>query len=396
MLNPFNASSLINLRYQSYVIIFLTALICGCTVFHENRLQLQTKINHFRTEVIPFSYVKKLIVVEATANSQTRRKFIFDTGAFQSKIEYRLSEQLKLKKEYSRVNGTAQGISKRIHITSIDSIKLSSATYYEVGAGILHYSPDSYSQCVAESGIIGSNLIKLSNWKIDYKNQLLTLSEKPIHPRKSAKTIPIKFKTTYLSGVPLIDLNFEGQVIKDVIIDLGYNGGIMVPKKYASAFPLSETEKVVDQSTAGIFGSNRDDIDIKYLNLNLGDRTIRIPVKFSTRDKALIGNDFLEHFTIYLDYQNEVINFEVVSKVEIDQSKAFIPGILNDTLWIVDRVNSHIPLSVGDTLQSVDGYQPKDIFESNCDYFMNISKLIDKDSLVVKSLDSKVSVIKMF
>lgn len=381
--------------YKTLLALYFFILLVRCTIIQENKIQYQAEHKSYGIEIVPFSYVKKLIIVEASLNSNEQRNFIFDTGAFQSKVEYSLAEESNLEEIYSRKNSTAQGITRRIAITSIDSIELSSSKYYNIGAGIIKYSPDSYSQCVAESGIIGSNLIKLSNWKVDYKSKQLTMSETPLCPINNDMVIQLDFKTSYLSGVPLVDIVIEGQVIKNVILDLGYNGGIVVPERFKSKFSSSETNKIVDQSSSGIFGSKRDDINIKYLNLELGNTTTKVPIEFSSLDKALIGNDFLEHFDLYIDYDNEVITLQEISRVEIDKSKVFIPGILNDTLWVVDRVNAEIPLNVGDTLKTVNGYQPKDIFDSNCDYFLNISTLFEEDSIFVKSLDNKLTSIRI-
>ena len=102
---------------------------------------------------------------------QDTHQFIFDTGAFQSKVEYSLSESLNLKTKFKRDNGTAQGIKREIEITSVDSVKIGESKFINIGAGKLKYDKNSYSPCVAKDGIIGANLIKLAHWKIDYQKK---------------------------------------------------------------------------------------------------------------------------------------------------------------------------------------------------------------------------------
>jgi len=199
-----------------------------------------------------------------------------------------------------------------------------------------------------------------------------------------------------MSGVPLINIEIEGKIIKDVIFDVGYNGGLIVPKKYASKFKSYKTQLLIDQSTSGIFGSNRDTLVIKELNVKLGDFKTKIPVEFSTLNKALLGNDILEHFTIYLNTEDDNIILEPISKVEIDKTKKFILGILNDSLWVVNRTYPGIPLQIGDTLRSINGFKPKQVFETHCDYFLKLNKFLKEDSLTIEMKNGKVLKVNVY
>lgn len=364
----------------------LLFILAGCTGINEIYLQSKTQ-TRITPEVIPFRYVKKLIVVEAFLNkSDTPSNFIFDTGAFQSKVEHGLAEDLGLRTVASRSNGTAQGIQREIEITSLDSVKFNHSMFGNIAAGKLEYDVKSYSPCVAQDGIIGSNLIKLANWKIDYQTRTIEISSDPIGPA-SEDFYAIPYKTSFMSGVPLLTLRIQDVQIEEVILDLGYNGGVVLPKRYAEKFTTGNAQRYIDQSTSGIFGSNRDTLVVKELELLLGTFSAKIPVEFSSLNKALIGNDFLEHFAVYLQTEEDQILLEPVSQVVIDQHKTFIPGILNDSLWVVNRVSPGLPVQIGDTLRSMDGLIPRDVFPSHCDYFMGIHHFLEKDSLKVQGMD---------
>ena len=110
---------------------------------------------------------------------------------------------------------------------------------------------------------------------------------------------------------------------------------------------------------------------------------MNIPVEFSSIGKALLGNDILEHFMVTIDYDENSITLSSESDVHADQPYSFIPGMLNDSLWVVDRTTDTLPFSLGDTLQSVNGKRPEDMYTSFCDYFLNISTLLQADSLSV-------------
>lgn len=367
--------------------IFLsTILLFGCNTVNNIKINAIADTNLVSETTIPFSYVKKIIVVQATLNNQEiSNSFIFDTGAFYSKVEFNLSEKLNLKTTFKKNNGTAQGIKRQIEMTNVDSVKFSKSVFKNIAAGKLKYDNNSYSPCIAKDGIIGANLIKLTNWKIDYEKKEIKVSQTPFSINTNEEHYNLNFITSFLSGVPKVHIEIDGIVIENVIFDLGYNGGLVVPYKFANQFHSDNTKTIIDQSTAGIFGSNRDTLLVKELNVKLGNFQTKIPVEFSYLNKALLGNDFLEHFTIYLDYKNNKITLVPISKVEVDKVKPFIPGVLNDSLWIVNRTKAGIPLKIGDTLRTINGYKPQDLFQSHCDYFLKISEFLKSDTLNIET-----------
>ena len=67
-----------------------------------------------------------------------------------TKVQYDLSEKLNLETITIRNNGTAQGVKREIEITSVDSISLSTASFFNIGTGKLKYDAISYSPCIAK------------------------------------------------------------------------------------------------------------------------------------------------------------------------------------------------------------------------------------------------------
>jgi len=366
--------------------------LISCNAYDQMKLESDASMQATKkVHRIPFEYVKGLIVVEANLQQKpTKNRFIFDTGAFNSKVEYALAERLQLPTKSKRSNGTAQGIRRMIEMTVVDSIRFDALSFYGIAAGKLKYDAKSYSPCVAPDGIIGANLIKLANWKIDYQQKIMETSTNTLLPSENTTYHELDFTTSFLSGIPKIDIEIEGKVIKNVLFDLGYNGGLVIPEKYAASFSNTTTQLYFDQSTSGIFGSNRDTLIVKELNVKLADFSTTIPVQFSSLNKALLGNDFLEHFTLYLDYDNKKIILQPIENVQIAAERNFIPGIVNDSLWIVNRTIPTSELQIGDTLQTINGLKPKDVFTSHCDYFLHISKLLNADTLVLQTNHQKI------
>lgn len=369
-----------------YLLIIVLSLQ-NCDTATQIKMNANADVEENKLDYINFRYPKKLIVVDAwLENEQDSSSFIYDTGAFYTKIEKGLAEKLNLPTVFSKQNPTAQGITKTVEMTSINTLTFSETIFRNIAAGKLRYDEKSYSPCVAKDGIIGANLIKLQNWKVDFEAKRLYFSSTPFKSDAINTKNTIDFSTSFISGIPKIELELQGKTISNVLFDVGFNGGLVLPKSIANEFESENETLLLDQSTAGIFGSNLDTLVVKKLPVTIAGQTHEILVEFSALNKALIGNDFLEHFLVFLNYEDQKITLVQKSNPVIDAPKTFIPGILNDSLWVVNRTSPTLPYKIGDTLKRVNGKQPKELFKNHCDYFFRISELLQQDSLAVEPL----------
>jgi len=370
---------------------FLLALIClsctSCSYLKNVKLLTEGEIRREGyVQTIPFEWRKDIIVVKARLNADTvLREFIFDTGAFNSKVESGLATALGLEVVTEKENSTAQGISRKIEIIRIDSLQLGETTIYSLGAGKLEYAPTSASPCIAAHGIVGANLMKLAHWKIDYGQQLLHFSDSPFEVGQAAHVLP--FDRPLLSGTPTIDLKIEGKTLKNILFDVGFNGGLVLPLSVAEHFDDIESSIILDESTSGIYGTNADSLLVKNLEVSVGGMKSRIPVEFSSLNKALLGNEFLKHFLVVIDYEEEEIYLQKQREVQVTEPRNFLVAMQGDSLWKVSRTSPELPVGLGETLLSVNGKQPQDLFASHCDYVMNVHKLYGQDSLLVQRMD---------
>lgn len=386
-------SSLISLSRLNVItfVLMLALTLSSCNYVKNVDLLTSGRLDRENfVQTIPFKMVKDLVVIDVRINDEEQpRPFILDTGAFESKIEIGLAEQLNLPAKATKTNSTAQGVSQTIEVTQLSKVTIGETTFKNISAGKLRYDDASASRCIAEFGIIGANLMKLAHWKIDYHKQEIHFSDKPFKPT-SEKVYSLRFNKPVLSGTPEIELEVAGKTVSGVMFDVGYNGGLILPDWFSDYFPGQNERLYFDRSTSGIFGTNTDTLTSKLLDVSLGGFDMTIPVEFSSIGKALLGNDVLEHFVVLIDYDKKRIHLQPQSYVDVDEPYAFIPGILNDSLWVVNRTTSELPFALGDTLQSIDMYGPSDLYDSFCDYFLNINTLINSDSLHIVRKDSSV------
>ncbi len=368
-------------------LILLTFISSSCSYLKNVKLLTSGEIRRENyVQTIPFEWRKELIVVKARLNSDTtQREFIFDTGAFNSKVESTLATALDLEVVTHKTNSTANGISQKIEVVQIDSLQLGETTIYNLGAGKLSYAPTSASPCIAPNGIVGANLIKLAYWKIDYQKQLLHFSDSPFEVEEGSFVLP--FDRPLLSGTPKVTIEIDGKKVENILFDVGFNGGLILPLSVAHHFEDNHQKIILDQSTSGIYGSNADSLLVKKLEVSVGGAKAQMPVEFSSLNKTLLGNEFLEHFVVIINYDKKEIYLKKQHEVHIDDPRNFLVSIENDSLWVVSRTTPELPLRLGDTLLSVNGKKPGDLFTSHCDFLMNIGKMFEQDSLMVEKMN---------
>jgi len=262
---------------------------------------------------------------------------------------------------------------------------LGTTIFSNIGAGKVEYAEDSPSPCIAEHGIIGANLIKLAHWKIDYQKKMLYFSDEPFTIENSENAITLDYDAPTLSETPKVELNIEGRLVGNLIIDTGSNGGFRLPSSVEDAFSSENTETFYDRSVSGIYGFKADTLIVKILQLN--DFNTRFPIEFSTLGKGLIGNEFLKYFMLYMDTDEQTITLVPQSEIIVQPIRQLSVIPAKDNTWLLNRVSATAShgLKLGDTLINVNHQKPSDLYQDYCDYVMNNYKLYNTDTITIET-----------
>jgi predicted aspartyl protease len=347
---------------------------------------------------IPFEMKKDLVIVKAQINGKDQPlEFIFDTGAFNSKINHTLTDEYHLETKALKENEDSNGNVKTIEVTQLESVQLGETVFSRIGAGKVEYAEESPSPCIAEHGIIGANLIKLANWKIDYKQQMIYFSDEPFKIENPSKAISMEYDAPTLSATPKVDFKIGDRTVENLLIDTGSNGGFRLPGALQEAFTSTESETYYDRSVSGIYGFKADTLVVKTLQLK--DFNTSFPVEFSALGKGLIGNEFLKFFVLYINTEDDMITLESQRTIEKPKPRplSFIPT--SDNQWQINRVsaNAEHGLKLGDTLLKINNSTPKDLYKNYCKYVMKNHEIyasgylelmtLEKDTLKVEILN---------
>lgn len=351
-------------------------------------------------ESIDFENRNGIIVVKGFVNDrEDTLEFIFDTGAFDNKISQYRAGQYKLKEKATKDKSDSQGNEHEISMTLIKKVSLGNVDFKNTAAGIIEYPENSLSPCIAADGIIGANLIREANWKIDFVNNKIWVTDdfSRFTELDTKETSAIDFKKPLLSGTPKIDVSVNGKELGNILFDLGSNGGVDLPvslKRTLFPDPSFSWDTTLDNSSSGIWGTNFDSVFsvISDITFN-GYRSTRPEINFAQQGFAKIGNEVWERYDVYMNYDKKRIYLKPNSQFDSVKKKrdfGFIPYFHSENHWTVENLvlgsPAHISgISFGDTITTIDGKTPDKFYSSFCGYFDWVTNYFkDKESVQVE------------
>jgi predicted aspartyl protease len=282
-------------------------------------------------------------------------RFIYDTGAQTTVISEELSKKINLKSKGEIKVHDSQNNSSKIRYGSIPQITIGENIYSDVGVAVSDFSKNKSFECFGVDGILGMNVIKLNNWKIDYSNNTLnsySLNEK-VEP-SNLDSIIFQIKR----GCPKTDLFVNGKST-NFLIDIGKNDDKISLSTSHSGIEYHET--YYGNQSSGLFGTSAPDT-IKYATVSMTDSSSfleeHVTITQSKNFDQLIGNGFFAKRmkSIYFDFNNNVLYLERKPSKEISKEYPFSFMITSDSQLLVSAVPaSNSVLQIGDLIKEVNG-----------------------------------------
>jgi hypothetical protein len=235
----------------------------------------------------------------------------------------------------------------------IDSLFLGNILFSQIGAVIMNTGLVHYFSCMNVDGIIGMNMIRLCNWKIDYNNDKFVFqSVDSSFQQANAQKIPFQI----MRGVPKVAWYVNGKKYS-FTIDTGKNGiEIGVPELPQSAVIFRKT---IGYNSFGLHGISQNDTTRSFLcdiSDSLGFSLKNIAFEQSPSTQTLIGTGFFKKYfsSISLDFKSKYLLAEPINSVSKQITVyAFTPMQKEKHLLVGSVEVSESKISVGDTILQI-------------------------------------------
>ncbi|MFC3878699.1 aspartyl protease family protein [Algoriphagus namhaensis] len=341
----------------------------------------------------PFHMDSRLIVFEGEMNGMPAN-FAFDTGAALGLAgnDFVDSKQVKIKGKRMTIRDSNDQ-TKRVKTGYTDEMKIGGFTVSNVKSLITEMP---YLAC-QDFYLLGSNVIKLLNWQIDFDRMEIRASKEPFEVSPDYISLPV----SYSSNRPFTTLKFGGMKFENILIDTGFSNILEVDNSSELVLSyLGEKEKLglshsnISLSTGAISQQIVESAQLKVDSLELGSGVfVSIPTDFESTKSSKLGIGFFRG----LSHKTIINNSESTYHLLLRESYSFRdPFFLNlqyqDGKVIVsgkslevDDVYSQIEL--GEEILSINGIPTSDFIEE-CD-FVNWYFTYDADDMTIKTSTGK-------
>ncbi len=322
------------IRFLAWTVLLLYS---SCSV------KWTTAINYGKVEHIDFNETvdieikNKLIFVPVQIGGK-KYNFLFDSGA-----PFSISKKLQKTFNFKVIsNGhivDSDNNRKEVNYVQVDTIQIGSIPFTNQTAFEGDFTSNPILECLKIDGIIGSNLMRYSNWTIDQSLKKITLSN-TISQKTKEESIIVPFQTDNQYNI-LVSIGIGASTVKNLKVDYGSNGSIGLPK---NVFSLLKERKIIGK-TYFEKGSKRSGIIGKSVSLNrqitfvdsveLGGLKID-DVELRSSTSGLIGNKVLSKYIVTIDWGSNKLYFRN-NNVKIDTHKTFglsLGSSANGTIYV--------------------------------------------------------------
>lgn len=336
---------------------------------------------------IDFKYINNLPFIKVNIKGKYYN-FLVDTGA-PTYISTAILKDLNTKISGSSKMRDSQNNKENISFIIVPNIKVGNTIFKNIEAYVYDFNGFEFD-CLKIDGIIGENLMALAIWKIDYSEKKITITD----DLRNFVLSNYLIKTPFLTDgqkTPLLPIKIKNNLI-NFKLDTGSTGGFSINSNIISIKNFQKINMRGIHSIGG-FGITKtlDNYYFKIDSFEIGDSVFENNI-FTSSEKNLIGNKFLENFSLIIDWKE---NYIYLKKDENKSLNKFIDsfgfGYLfeNNQAYIRLLLEQESELKFGDKIIKIDDIDFTNLNkEKACHIFLNdIFKDKSKISLKIKRGD---------
>lgn len=294
-----------------YLLLAITTF--GCTGSKIVALATEGEVSKQSfNEEIKADYIGKLLFVEVGIKGKTY-PFLFDTGYDFTMVDHSLIEELDFRPVIRQKTGGSSFETQKLQYGYLASLSIGGIAFHNIGIGVQDLSmiKSPYPDKRKIYGIIGTNVLRKAYWHLDYQRENIQFSNSLDHfsPAKTSYKIPMKPRNASGWGYNKIEVGIDG-VSGSFIFDTGSAGGF-------TANPDFWDRYVAANSSPRPISKEADRQTYLIQQLRLGEiKKENVAISIEKNVRLLMGNDFLEDFSLTIDWEN---NYLYLAPVNTDK-----------------------------------------------------------------------------
>jgi hypothetical protein len=377
--------------FNILLIIFLIFSACEPIQIINTLSSGYTAQSEFST-AIPFSLRSGAIIVHPVIKGK-RYDFVLDSGA-PTLLDSSLARKLEVDSVTELGLNDSQGRSSTATLGEMDSLQLGDVQFREFGVAVANMRDRFPFHCVGMDGIIGSNLMRLGVWQIDFEDEMIYIASSSDSLPYSIGPNRYDFSEGIIYGIPSIDdFLLKGD---EYTIDLGSTGSLTINnadfEKVLDNFPVKDKSKVIGYNSYGLNGSIHDTIQYAIIDsVIIGNRNYQTEIESTDEEDNLMGTEFLKNFLLTLDWKENYMALN--SRKKAQEKIAFAEDgfrlLLEGEDLTIGRIFTtseayHAGIRFGDTLVSIRSKNGQSHYPSDpCTSFFWQKSKYKQDSLIL-------------
>jgi hypothetical protein len=376
------------MKFKAFATFFF--FLCPLAFFAQNT----------RVDSIPFRLEKTLLIFRGTVNGITM-DYAFDTGASVTVANSINCQQASLK----TLGGKRDIKDSNQKVSRINNIKINDLTVgnYHVKDLKVVSTDMPYLYC-ANLMLLGQDVIKRFNWKIDFEKRMIYVSQAlfPLTPEM------IKWPLSHKSNRPFVEFNINGEVYKNCLIDLGFTGVFEVNSQVMAADTIALERQKANKAdfflvtNLGLNGLSNPEKVVKFIldSIKFGNTSFHnIPVA-KTEDRDIkLGVQFFNLFfnLMILNHSSHAYYLSTSNKASQPPHPLDANVIIQAGKFVISdqntSSNSTSPaLDIGEEIKSVNG-KSVDEFKDECEFILWKYHYAG-DELILEKMDGTKIVVK--
>ena len=297
------------------VFIYLIALIllnsCSLNKAIKHLKEGETEQENYKV-TFPFEIKDGFIIVPVEIENKNYN-FLLDTGS-PNLVSKELAASLNLKAIDSAKAGDVYNDKQQNKYTRLETVKIGTIDFAGTTALINDFNAVSVWSSLNIHGFIGANLMQQAIWDIDFRRKQITITD-----NESKLDIPEDIIENKLfigvAGIPAIACKMNEKKVWNFTVDLGYNGGIVVPfsefKKQTENGEILDFKKSNTKGVTGIYGAKNTTRE-SYIGIideiEFGNSTLENVKVYSEQFlEKRFGSDFFKNYRIILNWNSKKI-----------------------------------------------------------------------------------------